>query len=106
MGVYSDHAIIDAGSKTISPERTTEHGAIEPLHGYIPEHPGWKLWRMNEEHGHVRFAEGEKPPAWGERVRVIPAHVCTTVNLHNCMFAVQNDKVVDQWQVASRGRVV
>jgi len=106
VGVYLDHAILDAGSKTISPERTPEFGSIEALHGYIPENPEWKLWRMNEEHGHVKFADGSASPGWGERVRVIPAHVCTTVNLHDWMFVVKGDTVVDQWKVASRGRVV
>jgi D-serine deaminase-like pyridoxal phosphate-dependent protein len=40
----------------------------------------------------------------GERIAFHPAHVCTTVNLSNELFAVRDGRVEAVWPVAARGR--
>jgi D-serine deaminase-like pyridoxal phosphate-dependent protein len=38
-------------------------------------------------------------------VRIIPNHVCTTINMHNTIYAIRGDQVEDIWQVDARGCV-
>jgi D-serine deaminase-like pyridoxal phosphate-dependent protein len=41
----------------------------------------------------------------GERVRVVPAHVCPVVNLTDELTVIKDGVVVDRWRVAARGKV-
>jgi D-serine deaminase-like pyridoxal phosphate-dependent protein len=48
-------------------------------HGIVLGRPRCRVERLSEEHA---VLAGEDLPGLGERVVVVPAHVCTTVNLH------------------------
>jgi D-serine deaminase-like pyridoxal phosphate-dependent protein len=96
-------AVIDAGSKTFAsdaPRNKTIHGF-----GFVVGHPDVVLEGMSEEHGHLNIAGSCHSFRIGERVRVIPNHVCTAVNLHNEVWGVRGDEVVEHWTVAARGLV-
>jgi D-serine deaminase-like pyridoxal phosphate-dependent protein len=41
----------------------------------------------------------------GERLSVIPNHVCTTVNMHDEIYGVRGDQVETIWRVEGRGKV-
>jgi D-serine deaminase-like pyridoxal phosphate-dependent protein len=96
-----DRAVLDAGAKTLAADLSLGH----PGHGYIVGHPNARIARLNEEHGVVILPEGEPGFALGERVEIIPNHVCTSVNLHDRMLVVRDGEIVDEWPVAARGRV-
>jgi D-serine deaminase-like pyridoxal phosphate-dependent protein len=58
---------------------------------------------MSEEHGHVDFSACPHKPEIGERVSVIPNHVCVVTNLFNQIVGVRRDAVEATWPVAARG---
>jgi D-serine deaminase-like pyridoxal phosphate-dependent protein len=95
-------AIIDAGSKTLSADALLS-GRREHF-GYVQDHPELILHDLSEEHGHLTVADGGRIKI-GDRVRVIPNHVCPCINLHDRVFVVCGEQVVDQWNVAARGKV-
>ena len=39
----------------------------------------------------------------GDRLWLRPSHVDPTVNLHDHLYAIRNDEVVDIWPIAARG---
>ena len=43
-------------------------------------------------------------PRVGDRVRVIPNHVCIVVHLADVVYGVRDEAVVASWPVAARGR--
>jgi D-serine deaminase-like pyridoxal phosphate-dependent protein len=53
---------------------------------------GVELFRLNEEHGHVRLTEGKKL-AIGDTLRIIPSHGCTTIPLHASYVLMRNDRI-------------
>lgn len=57
---------------------------------------------MSEEHGQVA-APGHTAKI-GDKVRYIPGHCCTTINMHDKLYLVDGDQVVDIWPVTSRGK--
>ncbi len=60
--------------------------------------------RLSEEHCTLGFVpEGIKV---GDMLRLIPGHCCTTVNLHDHIYLVRGDKVLDRLEVVSRGKSV
>jgi D-serine deaminase-like pyridoxal phosphate-dependent protein len=39
----------------------------------------------------------------GDRLRFVPVHVCTCVNLSDELYAMRGDRVEAVWPVAARG---
>jgi D-serine deaminase-like pyridoxal phosphate-dependent protein len=95
--------VVDGGSKTFSSDRL--RGGEGPGFGYLVEYPEVLLESMSEEHGHVNVEGTSHKFRIGERLRFIPNHVCTAVNLHNELWGARNDSVVEHWAIAGRGLV-
>ena len=97
-----DRMIVDGGSKTFSSDKLVNGGAG---HGYVVEAPGAFFHRMNEEHGFVDLSRAERQFTVGDKVRIIPNHICVAVNLHECVYGVRGDKVEEVWKVEARGKL-
>ena len=91
-------AVLDAGSKILS----TDRAAWATGHGRLPDHPQARIVALSEHHATVAFGDGPVP-AEGSRVRVVPNHVCTSVNLVDRLLVIEGDEVVDTWTVDARG---
>ena len=98
-----NRAMIDAGSKTLSADRL-ESGAGEHF-GYVVGHPEFTLDGLSEEHGHLSIP-GNSSVRVGDRLRIVPNHICPCINLHDCVYVVCGDQVVERWKVAARGMVI
>ncbi len=72
-------AVIDAGSKALAKE---SRGSGEGF-GVLFEHPDVRVASVSEEHGVLSLGDSDWVPQVGDRVRVIPNHVCVSVNLHD-----------------------
>ncbi|HEY9556431.1 MAG TPA: alanine racemase [Acidimicrobiales bacterium] len=59
-------------------------------------------WFVSDEHITFGIAEG-KDVAVGDRVQVLPAHIDPTVSQHERMHVIQDDDVVDEWEIDLRG---
>jgi D-serine deaminase-like pyridoxal phosphate-dependent protein len=94
-----ERAILDAGSKTLS---GTLRRGLEG-HGFVVEYPDAALYDLTEEHGHVDLTASPRRPEIGERVSVIPNHICLVSNLFTHVHGVRNGEVEVVWPVAARG---
>jgi D-serine deaminase-like pyridoxal phosphate-dependent protein len=97
------HMIIDGGSKTFSSDRSAN--SADPTFGYLVEAPGARFHKMNEEHGFVDLTGAGREFRIGERVHVIPNHICVAVNLHEKMYGLRGETVERVWQVDARGKL-
>ncbi len=59
---------------------------------------------MSEEHGILDLSRTSRRLRVGERVRVVPNHVCIVVHLADFVYGVREGAVVSSWPVAARGR--
>ena len=78
-------AVIDAGSKTL----TSDRRMISPDtagFGHVVEYPQAKIVRLSEEHGELDLSACDRRPKLGERVHVIPNHICPCINLHDQVY--------------------
>jgi D-serine deaminase-like pyridoxal phosphate-dependent protein len=41
----------------------------------------------------------------GDRVRIIPNHICVAMNLHENVYGVRGDVVEQVWRVEGRGKL-
>jgi D-serine deaminase-like pyridoxal phosphate-dependent protein len=66
---------------------------------------GARVVGLSEEHGHVLCDEGVEVGV-GERLRILPSHGDTTINLHERFYAARGDSVEEVWAIVGRGRFV
>jgi D-serine deaminase-like pyridoxal phosphate-dependent protein len=98
-----NQAVIDAGSKALGrePMRGTDTAGG---FGALLDRPEVAVASMSEEHGILDLSKTTWRPAVGERVRVVPNHVCVVVHLNDVIAGVRGDVVEASWPVAARGR--
>jgi D-serine deaminase-like pyridoxal phosphate-dependent protein len=95
--------IIDGGSKTFSSDRLAS--GAEVTFGHVVEAPAARFLKMNEEHGYIDLTHAGQEFQVGERVRVIPNHICVAVNLHEQVYGIRRDTVEEIWRVDGRGKL-
>ena len=97
-----DHMLVDGGSKTFSSDKLSSGG---PGHGHVVEAPGARFHKMNEEHGFVGLETAERSFTVGDKIRIIPNHVCVAINLHEYIYGVRDGMLEEVWRVDARGKV-
>ncbi|MBA3735626.1 MAG: alanine racemase [Actinobacteria bacterium] len=94
--------VIDAGSKVLGADRLIVRDPPTTF-GSIWGRPNWRIVRLSEEHGVVQTPPGEAVSI-GERLLVVPNHICPAINLAETVAVFENH-VTERWPVAARGRV-
>jgi len=97
-----ERAVIDAGTKSLTSDQVPPSAG--PGYGLILEYPDAVIERLNEEHGMLDLSRCDRKPEIGERVRIVPNHVCVVSNLHDEVVISRAGGVVDSWRVAARGK--
>lgn len=93
-------AVVDAGSKALSRE---ELGSGRPDgYGSLVNRPEVVVKAVSEEHGLLDLSYTAWRPRVGEHVRIVPNHVCVSVNLHTEVWAFEGEDVEPGWPIAAR----
>jgi D-serine deaminase-like pyridoxal phosphate-dependent protein len=92
--------VVDAGSKVLGGDRP----AWATGFGRVLGHPDARVKALSEHHGTVVWPDDAPLPRRGERLRLVPNHVCLVPNLVDDVAVVRDGVVVDRWAVAARGR--
>jgi D-serine deaminase-like pyridoxal phosphate-dependent protein len=74
---------VDAGSKALAREA---RGGAEGF-GILLDRPEVVVSGVSEEHGVLDLSRTGWRPRIGERVRIVPNHVCVSVNLQDRLLA-------------------
>lgn len=80
-------AVVDAGSKALAKESRGAGGGF----GILLDRPEVTVAALSEEHGVLDISGTDWTPAIGEQVRIVPNHVCVSVNLQDALVAVDGD---------------
>ena len=94
-------AVVDAGAKALAKEELRASGGG---YGALLQRPEVTVKAVSEEHGILDLSRTDWRPSVGDRVRLVPNHVCVSVNLQDALYAVKGNEIVDRWPVAARGR--
>ncbi|HLJ49220.1 MAG TPA: alanine racemase [Bryobacteraceae bacterium] len=95
--------IIDGGSKTFSSDRASNPS--DAGFGHLIEAPQAVFTKMNEEHGYVDIRTVDRGFKVGDRVRMIPNHICVAMNLHERVYGMRGGVVEQIWTVDARGKL-
>ncbi|MCG6155594.1 alanine racemase [Rubinisphaera margarita] len=83
--------VLDAGSKTLTSDRNGPNP--ECGYGLILEYPDAVIGKLSEEHAQVDTSACGTAPELGERVTIIPNHICPCVNLQNQIWWLQGNEL-------------
>ncbi len=92
---------VDAGSKALS--REDIRGANAPGFGALLDRPEVYVKALSEEHGLLDVSMTDWRPRIGERVRIVPNHVCVSVNLQPRLWLARREELVGSYEVSARG---
>lgn len=85
---------LDAGSKAIP----TGDGRPE-----FKDHPKSRIRIVTEEH--TQFKSSSKDGFnIGDKVELIPAHICTTVNIYDHIHVIKGGEYIGTWKILARGK--
>lgn len=92
ISVRPDHVVVDTGVKSVTMDQRPPE---------FPEYPGVEI-SFSEEHMTLMM----KPDGLklGDKIRCIPGHCCTTMNVFDEVYVIDGDDVVDVWPIVSRGK--
>ena len=97
-----NRVVIDAGSKALSLDKGA-HGR-EILKGYgLIISTGDHITRLSEEHGIIDTPA--RKYKLGQKIRIIPNHACTVMNLFDEAYLIDNGKVIRKFKIAARGKM-
>ena len=101
-----EYAVIDGGTKTFPMDILLD---TEPYYypGYalVEGNDDLQLRRMNEEHGILTSKKGDTGLKVGDKVVLVPIHVCTAVNMQNTVYLDYGD-CLQKEPVKARGMLV
>lgn len=95
--------IVDGGSKTFSSDRLVTGG--HTTFGLVREAPEALFTKMNEEHGYIDLPDAHSRFRIGDRLRILPNHICVAVNLHERVYGIRGETVEQVWDVEARGKL-
>jgi D-serine deaminase-like pyridoxal phosphate-dependent protein len=91
--------VLDAGSKVLGADRP----AWTTGHGRLLDHLEARILLVAEHHAVVEWPDGRPLPELGSRLRVVPNHCCSAVNLADELVVARGGVPVEVWPVAARG---
>ncbi len=100
----ADRVVLDAGVKALT--AFTREGGIcaTPGHGLLKGFDGLRIGKLYDEHGLVYGREANERLSLGDRVEIIPNHICPTCNLYDRMYLVEDGRVADELPILCRGK--
>lgn len=82
--------VVDAGVKTCGVDQG------------MPAIVGGTVRKIVDSEEHFQLHDFSAPVRCGDRLLLIPGHCCSTVNLHDRIYIVDNDRVVDRLAITGR----
>lgn len=98
-----EYLVIDGGSKSFATDVVPNTPPLN-LKGYglIIDSEAFILERLTEEHGMIKTSKNHTFKI-GEHLNIIPNHICSTVNLYNHVYILENNNTVKKIPVEARG---
>lgn len=99
----AERVILDVGAKGMTMQSRTEGICATPGKGTLPDYPGVYIHSMFDEHAIILNGQFRDQVQIGDKVRIIPVHICPVCNLYDTMYLVSGDEVVKTIEIACRG---
>lgn len=100
-----ERVILDVGAKGITMQERTAGICCSRGKGVIRGFPDVSIQRVFDEHAIINNRRFHDAVNVGDKVRIIPVHICPVCNLYDTAFLVSGDEVVGELPIACRGKL-
>ncbi|MHA1490538.1 MAG: alanine racemase [Promethearchaeota archaeon] len=69
---------------------------------FVKNYPKVKFRVVNEEHSQIKAIGADFH--LGQKIELIPAHICITVNLYDRIHVVKKNEYIGKWKILARGK--
>lgn len=97
--------ILDVGAKGLTMQERTVGICNSHGKGNILGYDGVHIDRMFDEHAIITNPDFCAQVSVGQKLRVIPVHVCPTCNLYEKAWLISGEEVLDELEIAARGKL-
>lgn len=95
--------VLDTGVKALTSFTRDKGICFTPGYGLVRRF-GERIYKLYDEHGLLNSERAYQELQIGDKVEIIPNHICPACNLYDRMFLVQGDDVVAELPIACRGK--
>ncbi len=99
-----ERIVLDAGAKSLVSQNRSGGICSTNGFGYVMGSENVRIDSLFDEHGLILNAEYQKEVSLGDKIRVIPSHICPTVNLYDEAYLISKGEVVGKVAVDCRGK--
>ena len=97
--------ILDVGAKGLTMQTRTEGICAVAGRGTLYDTPEVHIEKVFDEHAIVNDRAFHDCVQVGDKVRIIPVHICPVCNLYDHAYLISGDSVVQELEIACRGRL-
>lgn len=101
----SERVILDVGAKGLTMQSRTQGICATPGKGTLADYPGVHLHAVFDEHGIILNQAFRRQVSIGDKVRIIPVHICPVCNLYDSAILVSHGEVVGELPILGRGKL-
>lgn len=100
----AERVVLDAGAKTLNSQNRSEGICATPGFGLVKNSENIRLSGVFDEHGLIYDRTAREQLQVGDKIEVIPNHICPTCNLYDYAYLVSEGQVVKTIPILCRGR--
>lgn len=101
-----DRVIGDAGAKALTKESRDKGICKTQGKGFVKESENVYVDAVYDEHTIINNKRLHDAIKIGDKIEIIPNHICPTCNLYDEAYLVLNGKVVDTINISARGKIL
>lgn len=101
----SERVITDVGAKGITAQTRSKGFCATKGLGLIKNWPDVEIFDVYDEHAIIYNKRFHDQVRVGDKVEIIPNHICPVVNLHETAYLVSEGKVLEEIPVLCRGKL-
>ncbi len=101
----NERVILDVGAKALTMQERTVGICNSKGKGNLFTNSNIRIARMFDEHAIINSEEFNSSVKVGDKVRIIPVHICPVVNLYDSFYLISNDEVLAELPVSCRGKI-
>ena len=100
-----DRVILDVGAKGLTAQRRNKGMCITTGLGLIKGFDGVTIYDVFDEHAIIYSKSFSDSVSVGDKIEIIPNHICPVVNLHESAYFIENGYVAYEVKVECRGQL-
>ncbi len=100
-----ERVILDVGAKGLTMQERNQGISATPGKGTLIDHPGVYIHAVYDEHAIIYNKGFHDSVEIGDKVRILPVHICPVCNLYESAWLVSGDDVMEEIPILARGKL-